>query len=262
MRRLINIIIIIIVSLNISCKEAQPKKNYILVHGAYHGKWCWDKVVPILEKEGNQVYAIDLPGHGNDNTSPEDVTLELYQKKILQTINSIDGQVTLIGHSLGGVSISLVAEHVPDKIESLIYLSAVLPLDGESAFSASSLDPNPNESIYYEISENQKTVKVVSELAKNIFYNDCSEEDKDYGYSKLCVQAMEPFFATVNLTQERFGNIKKYYIETINDKGLSIEIQRIFHQRTKCEAVISLESGHSPFFSMPQKLSDAILGIK
>ena len=81
MRRLINIVIIIIVSLNISCKEAQPKKNYILVHGAYHGKWCWDKVVPILEKEGNQVYAIDLPGHGNDNTSPEDVTLELYQKK-------------------------------------------------------------------------------------------------------------------------------------------------------------------------------------
>lgn len=262
MKRIINLAFIIIVSLNMSCKDVQPKKNYVLVHGAYHGKWCWDKIVPILEKDGNQVYAIDLPGHGNDNTPPEDVTLELYQKKILQTVNSIDGQVILIGHSLGGVSISLVAEQVPDKIESLIFLSAVLPIDGESAFSATSLDPNPNESIFYEISENQKTVKVVSDLAKNIFYNDCSEEDKDFGYSKLCVQAMEPFFATVNLTQERFGHIPKYYIETLNDKALSIEIQRIFHQRTKCEEVISLESGHSPFFSMPQKLSDAILGIK
>ena len=206
MKRLIKLIMIFTVSLNIACEESQQKNNYVLVHGAYHGKWCWYKVIPILEKDGNKVYAIDLPGHGQDNTPPEDVTLEKYKEKILQTINKIDGQVILIGHSLGGISISSVAETVPDKIESLIYLSAVLPIDGESAFVASSLDPNPNETVFYEISDNKKTVKVIPDLAKDIFYNTCSDKDKEYGISKLSAQAMEPFFATVNLSKERFGN--------------------------------------------------------
>lgn len=262
MKRILNLLIIIIVSLNMSCKESQSFKIYVFVHGAYHGKWCWDNVVPLLEKDGNKVYAIDLPGHGNDTTPPENVTLELYVNKILQTINKIDKKVTLIGHSLGGVSISLAAERVPEKIESLIYLSAVLPIDGESAFVASSLDPNPNETVFYEISENKKTVKVIPDLAKDIFYNDCSDKNKEYGLSRLSVQAMEPFFATVNLSQERFGNIPKYYIETLKDEALSIELQRLWHQRTKCEAVFSLDSGHSPFFSMPKKLSEIILEIK
>ena len=262
MKRLIKLIMIFTVSLNIACEESQQKNNYVLVHGAYHGKWCWYKVIPILEKDGNKVYAIDLPGHGQDNTPPEDVTLEKYKEKILQTINKIDGQVILIGHSLGGISISSVAETVPDKIESLIYLSAVLPIDGESAFVASSLDPNPNETVFYEISDNKKTVKVIPDLAKDIFYNTCSDKDKEYGISKLSAQAMEPFFATVNLSKERFGNIPKYFIETLKDEALSIEIQRIWHQRTKCEAIYSLDSGHSPFFSMPKKLAEAILAIK
>lgn len=261
MKRIINLVIIIVVSISISCKESKRTRNYVLVHGAYHGAWCWDKVVPLLEKNGNNVYAIDLPGHGNDTSLPENVTLDLYKNKILQTINGIEGKVTLIGHSLGGVSISVAAEQVPNKIESLIYLSAVLPIDGESAFVASSLDPNPNETVFYEISENQKTVKVNSSLAKDIFYNDCTDKDKEYGFSKLSVQAMEPFFATVNLSQERFGSIPKYYIETLKDKALSIEIQRLWHERIKCEAVFSLDSGHSPFFSMPQELTELILNI-
>jgi pimeloyl-ACP methyl ester carboxylesterase len=261
MKRIINLAIVIAVSLNMSCKDSQPNKNYVLVHGAYHGKWCWDYVVPLLEKDGNKVYAINLPGHGSDTTAPENVTLELYKNKILQTIKSIDGKVTLIGHSLGGVSISLAAEQVPDKIESLIYLTAVLPIDGESAFSAASLDPNPNETVFYEISEDQKTVKVIPELAKDIFYNDCSDEDKEFGLSNLSVQAMEPFLAPVNLSHERFGSIPKYYIETLKDAALSIEVQRLWHQRTECEAVLSLDSGHSPFFSMPQELADMILAI-
>ena len=49
--------------------------TYVLVHGAWHGSWCWEKVVPLLEQAGHQVEALDLPGHGQDKTPIREITL-------------------------------------------------------------------------------------------------------------------------------------------------------------------------------------------
>ena len=100
--------------------------NYVLVHGSAHGSWCWERIVPLLQEEGHTVTAVDLPGNGHDDTPLAEVTLETYADYLCGWLDSQDGPSVLVGHSLGGISISRTAELRPDKVAVLVYLSAVL----------------------------------------------------------------------------------------------------------------------------------------
>jgi pimeloyl-ACP methyl ester carboxylesterase len=116
---------------------SQPGKTYILVHGAWHGAWCWNKVIPLLQARGHQAIAIDLPvpGHGQDTERASDITLEDYVHAVMKTANGHNGQVILVGHSMAGIVISQAAERLgPEKVSTLLYLDAFLPRDGDSLF--------------------------------------------------------------------------------------------------------------------------------
>src|SRR5713101_7587513 len=102
--------------------------TYILVHGAWHGAWCWQKVTPLLELAGHMVIAPDLPGHGNDLTPLAAVTLASSVQCITDIIDAIPEkeEIILLGHSLGGMVISQGAEARAERIQRLVYLSALL----------------------------------------------------------------------------------------------------------------------------------------
>ena len=99
-------------------------KTFILIHGSWHSSWNWHKVVPILEKQGHNVLAIDLLGMGRDKTPIEEITLQLTVGQICKLIDKIEGKVILVGHSKNGIMISQAAEYRPEKVEKLIYLAA------------------------------------------------------------------------------------------------------------------------------------------
>ncbi len=105
--------------------------NYVLIHGAWHGAWCWDKVVPLLEKEGHKVEAPDLPGHGNDKTPIPEISLQAYADRVCEILDAQSEPVILVGHSMGGVVITQAAENRPEKIKKLVYLTAFLLQNGE-----------------------------------------------------------------------------------------------------------------------------------
>ena len=92
-------------------------KTFILIHGSWHSAWNWHKVIPILEEAGHKVFAIDLTGMGRDKTPIQEVKMATTVQKICDLIDTIDGQVILVGHSKNGVMISQVAEYRPDKID-------------------------------------------------------------------------------------------------------------------------------------------------
>jgi len=75
--------------------------RFVLVHGAWHGAWCWYKVVPALERLGHAVQAIDLPGHGVDRTPLADVTLDAYVDRVGEAIARAGEPVMLVGHFSG-----------------------------------------------------------------------------------------------------------------------------------------------------------------
>ena len=110
--------------------------TYVLVHGAFHGAWCWTKLTPELEARGHRAVAFDLPGGGEDKTPIEQVTLDAYVERVVEAVARESERVILVGHSLGGISTTAVAERIPDRLRLLIYLCAFILRDGRVALLA------------------------------------------------------------------------------------------------------------------------------
>jgi len=111
---------------------------YVLVHGAWHGGWCWKKVAPLLRKAGAEVYTPTLTGMGerahlNSHLDPLDITLDVHIQDIAQMMR-YEGleDVVLVGHAYAGMVITGVAEVCPERIAHMVYVNGVIPADGES----------------------------------------------------------------------------------------------------------------------------------
>src|ERR1700749_4876043 len=95
--------------------------GFVLVHGAWHGAWCWRDVAPALRVAGHAVEAIDLPAHGEGERAPGSVRLEEYVEAVCAAVERAPRPVVLVGHSFGGVPITQAAERLPDRIGLLVY---------------------------------------------------------------------------------------------------------------------------------------------
>lgn len=106
--------------------------DVVLVHGGWHGGWIWDRLVPLLAIGGHRVHAPTLTGLGERAAEcTPDVTLRTHVDDVVGVVGSLGpAPVTLVGHSYGGSLITAVADAMPDRIEALIYLDAVVPTNG------------------------------------------------------------------------------------------------------------------------------------
>ena len=109
---------------------------FVLVHGAWHGGWCWQRVAPKLRAEGHDVFTPSLTGLGDRaHLLNATINLSTHIADITGIIESYDlEEVVLCGHSYGGLVITGVADQMPDRIQALVYLDALVPDDGQSMF--------------------------------------------------------------------------------------------------------------------------------
>lgn len=254
------IVIIILIGLQGALFGQNKDNTYLLVHGAWHGAWCWNKVVPLMKNKGYKVITVDLPGHGSDTTNANSIKLDDYVAKVTETANGIEGKIILVGHSMGGIVISQAAEILgKNKVIKLIYLDAFLPKNGESVSSLarmieSNLPKDPSRITIGSgliVSEDKKTSIFKPEVADILFYHDCTRSDKDFAHRNLSRQSFAPLGTPVNVSDSIYGAIPKYYILCTESKDLD---KSILPSRVKCEQVVKLKSGHSPFFAKPRKL--------
>jgi pimeloyl-ACP methyl ester carboxylesterase len=119
----------------------QMQKTFILVHGAWHGGWCWRRVADLLQAQGHKVFTPTLTGLGEKSHLRQDETgLDTHVTDILNLIEWEDlSDIVLVGHSYGGMVITGVANALADKIEAIVYLDAFKPDEGDSV--ASMADP-------------------------------------------------------------------------------------------------------------------------
>jgi hypothetical protein len=165
---------------------------------------------------------------------------------------------------MAGVVISQAAEVLgKEKISKLIYLDAFMPQNGESVFSmaekaqAKNLNekrsPTLLESLIY--SDNKTRTKLKSETVKHLFYRDCSPEDVIFAQHNLGWQSMSCLATPVAVTKSRYGAIPKFYILCTQAQDLD---KTFLSTNVHCQKVYTLNSCHSPFFSMPERLVEII----
>ncbi len=99
-------------------KDNKMKATFVLVHGSFHGNWCWRRLIPLLEREGYKVFAPNLPASGGDPAPIENADLASYATRVAGVIDGIAGPVILVGHSMGGIVTSQVSELRPDRTRS------------------------------------------------------------------------------------------------------------------------------------------------
>ncbi|WP_022705197.1 alpha/beta fold hydrolase [Pseudorhodobacter ferrugineus] len=222
-------------------------QTILLIHGSCHGAWCWRDTLPHLP----DTRAIDLPGHGQDSTPIDQITLDLYVEAILDAITV---PTVLVGHSMAGYPITAAALRAPEKIARLVYVCAYVPQSGQSLADMRRAGPSQPLLEAIETSADRKSFSFRPEMVADKLYHDCLPEVVRYAQAHLGPQAILPqstplFFDTVT--------VPKRYILCRDDRAIPPDYQATMSQGW--DDVRHLNSSHSPFFSTPQALAKAIL---
>ena len=234
-------------------------ETYVLVHGAWHGAWCWDKLTPLLEAEGHRVVAIDLPAHGDDRTPVKDVTLQSYADRVCTVLDAQRERVRLVGHSMGGMVITQASEQRPDRIATLVYLCAFLPRDGESLIQLAESDPDGLVLPNLVFSKDGLTATLREGAPRKAFYGECSEADAAWATARLVPDPSVGHTTPVRTTANGWGRVARVYIECLRDRAIPIALQQRMYTASPCKKVLSIDTDHSPFLSAPEELAAHLL---
>ena len=233
-------------------RRARDPQHFLLVHGAWHGAWCWHKITAGLEAAGHRVTAIDLPSAGIDDTPAATVTLESQAARVLELVDAADAPVVLVGHSAGGPVVSTVAEARPDGIAKLVYVAAFLLPHGSSIVSVTANDPDslitPNL-----VANPDGTVSVRPDRVRDVFYGTCGDADVALAHALLKPIAFQPTITPVSVGPA-FASVRRFYVRCRRDRAVTFAAQRAMLEALPCERTFTIDSDHSPFLSHPGAL--------
>ena len=237
--------------------------RFVLVAGAWHGAWCWEFVVPLLEARGHRAQPAELPGMGSDQTPLARLNFAAWARAVADVIESDPEPVILVGHSRGGVVISQTAELVPDRIRLSVYLTAILMQNGESGLdSANLVPPDALRERNYELTDDGLAFKVIPDNALSY-----GRSPPELVERALAHMTPEPNFGLVTplaLTAGRYGRVRRAYVECLADETVTLPLQRAMQAREPCEIVRAIETDHCPTYSAPAAVAavlDELAGL-
>ena len=237
--------------------------TYVLVSGAWHASWCWERVIPLLEALGHRVIAPDLVGMGPDRAAVSSASLATWADQIAAIIRKQEEPVILVGHSRGGIVISETAERVPERIATLVYVAAFLTEAGETLL-ATSAKVAREQAPDLVVSQDGGTAMVHPDAIGPIFYNATQKAWVERAKSQVTPEPMAAFVTALSLTENNFGSVRRAYIECVQDKAIPLALQRLMQETFPCEPVFTLDTDHSPFYSTPDQLADCLhrIGVR
>jgi hypothetical protein len=229
-------------------------KTVLLVHGAWHGAWCWATLQAELDRRGVPSLAIDLPGHGLSPLAFTDLHGDA--QHVADALARINGPVVLVGHSYGGAVITEAATRHADNVSHLVYMTA-LALDKDEAvlpFVQSLPRVESPLGAAMRPSDDGAFTTIDPTKSEVAFYGECPKGTTEAANARLCAQPVATFLQPV--TGAAWRTIPSTYIECTLDGAIPIEHQRAMSSR--CTNVVTLETDHSPFTSKPAETADVL----
>jgi len=233
----------------------------VLVHGAFDTSSAWTNVISSLNSD--TIVTPILKGHPGDATPPASVTFPDYVSQITAVVQAQSGPVVLVGHSLGGMIISQVAENIPASIHSLIYVAAFLPQNGDSPGSLSAQDSGSNFGKQIQYGPGYATL---SGPLSQVFDNACPLPQSDLDALTLRIvtdkqqEPLVPFLYNVTLTAN-FNGVPKHYIVTTNDLAISTAFQRSMSSKYTLVSTQDIDSCHLVPECQSSNLADMLNAI-
>lgn len=218
----------------------------VLVHGGWHGAWCWAPLEPALRAHGFDVRAVELTSHGTDPTTvgdlPSDVAL------VRDTVRAVSGPVVLLGHSYGGLVITEAAAGL-ENVRQLAYLAAFFAAEpGTSMRSLTGGGRAP------WLNFQDGLMSVASGWGTRLFYSDCPPQVAADAERRLQPQSAVSFAQEVTTVSWR--TIHSTYFVCTEDRAVSPDAQRRWSELV--DDRVEINSGHSPMLSQPDHLAKLI----
>jgi len=231
----------------------------VFVHGAHLTNDAWSSVATLLEKDGYNTIAVNLPGR-EQSINPNDITLDVSSQALCDAIQNINAPITFIAHSQGGAVVNNALSICPIKsIKNIIYVAAVAPTNGDKPFSL--LDSSDEENYFKGVSFDEKSGWMVINN-KNSFVSVFTSSTSNEVTRLISSQAVnEPAITgdgVVSYEAGYFSKINKFYIYTKQDKIISLNSQKAITGKIDLKDHTIIDTGHLPMMSSPLKLASQI----
>lgn len=238
--------------------------RFVLVHGGFHGAWCWERVIVELDRLGHHGVAVDLPGHGERRHETAPTTFAGRTEAIVSVVQPGD---VLVGHSGGGYDITHAADAALDQISHVCYLAAGLPLEGRTwpeamatrvdgtmgDFDAASL---LGHLTFHE--DGSMTVASV-EAARDKFFHDCDDATVQWAFDRLCAErGGETSSTPVSLPNFWAADLPRSFIRCQQDRAQEQWHADATVARLGVEPLL-IDASHSPFLSRPAELAELLV---
>lgn len=237
-----------------SIAQTAAPKTIILVHGAWHGGWCWRPVSDALVKQGHRVFSPTLTGLGErSHLIGKSINLTTHITDIANVIQFEDlSNIVLVGHSYGGIIISGVAERLADRISSIVFLDAFLPEDGETLLQKSS--PAFVAAINAAIEKGESGIKPPPAAAFGV-----AEKDRAWVDGKTTAQPVGKYTEPAVFKGGRDKIAKKTYVRAKGYKSATFDANLAKAKDSGQWKTVELDIGHDVMVIDPAQVTSIIL---
>jgi pimeloyl-ACP methyl ester carboxylesterase len=232
-------------------------KHFVLIHGAWHGGWCWEGVIRVLEKAGNTAESPTLPGHHPEDDRSQ-VTFSSYVEKIVKVIERQPKPVILVGHSSAGFLLQSAAPRVADKVERLVFHNACILPDRMCQFDL--VPPEIAQSMIAAANASpDKSVPVNEDMVRHALMAGESTDLQDALLRRLVPQPLVLFTTKVDTKAFNPLNIPRTVLLCKDDSVLPAEAYLSMARTLGTFDLIEIEGGHETLWTKPDVVAKGLV---
>jgi pimeloyl-ACP methyl ester carboxylesterase len=234
-------------------------QTFVLVHGAWHGGWCWSRVADRLRAAGHQVFTPTQTGLGErKHLLSKDITLDTFTKDIANVIEAEElTKIVLVGHSFGGLVISGVADAMPERFRHLVYLDSLVVEGGKSPFDGLPADVAAARRKAAEESSGGLSLPAPPPSAFGV----SDAKDTEWVKRRLTPHPLGTYSSTLNIKGPVGNNLPRTYIHCTNPSYAAVQASRNWVKAQQGWRWAEIATGHDAMVMAPDEVARMLIGV-
>jgi pimeloyl-ACP methyl ester carboxylesterase len=232
-------------------------KHFVLIHGAWHGGWCWDGVIAELRTAGHSAEAPTMPGQAPEDDRSK-VRFEDYVNRIVEVLRKQSSPAVLVGHSSAGFLLQASAPKAAEKVSHLVFLNAFILPDGKSQFHLVPPEASDGMTAAAKASPDN-SVPVMEDFVRNMLMAGEPREKQDALLKRLAPQPLALFTTPVSTGDFMKLKIPRSVVFCKNDASLPPGAYLGMAQGLGSFNLVEVDGGHEALFTEPAVVANGLL---